>query len=152
MYDSSRSGEIPKDLLEDTSGILVCDGYAGYNVVVNSYDRERAGCLARARRKFVDLLGSDADLMAPILDEFKVIYGVETEMADEGLLGSQDHLEARQSKSLEALKQIKDLCEDRPLELLPDSPVAKAMNYFLNQWPHLKTLEFPSITISAKEH
>jgi transposase len=129
LYDSSRSGEIPKDLLEDTSGILVCDGYAGYNVVVNSYDRERAGCLARARRKFVDLLGSDADLMAPILDEFKVIYGVETEMADEGFLGGKDHLEARQNKSLDALKKIKDLCENRPLELSPDSPVTKAITF-----------------------
>jgi transposase len=139
LYDSSRAAKIPESLLKDTSGILVCDGYAGYNVVVNSYDRERAGCLAHARRKFVDLLGSDADLMAPILDKFKVIYGVEREMANEGLLGSKDHLEARQNKSLDALNQIKELCENRPPELLPGSPVAKAMNYFLNQWPHLKT-------------
>ena len=54
QFDTSRAGAIPEELLKDTSGILLCDGYSGYNVVVNSYDRERAGCLVHARRKFID--------------------------------------------------------------------------------------------------
>lgn len=50
-YAPSRSGEVPKEFLKGYQGILQCDGYDGYNKVK---DVIRMGCLAHARRKFVD--------------------------------------------------------------------------------------------------
>lgn len=137
-YDVSRSGKIPEQLLKNTSGILLCDGYSGYNVVVNSYDRERAGCLAHARRKFFDLLESDGDLVSPILDLFKVVYRVEAKVAETPeFLGAVAHLAERKTKSLPALEKIKEYCEQELEGLEPTHRVASAMNYFVNQWAAL---------------
>lgn len=138
IYDRSRSSEIPKDLLEGTNGILLCDAYSGYNAVISSYDRERAGCLTHARRKFVELLESDGDTVAEILALFAVVYQVETEVAEAGQFGKDEHLKQRQGRSLPALEKIRALCEkslDEGLE--PTHPLAKALGYFQNQWPNL---------------
>jgi len=139
QYDPTRDSKIPTELLKDSSGILVCDGYSGYNIVVNSYDRERAGCLAHARRKFVDLLESDADIAPGIVALFDAIYKVEVKVAEfQNQIGTAFHLETRQLQSLKLLKDIKKQCESTLKSgIAPTHPLAKAMNYFLNQWPHL---------------
>ena len=52
-YQESRSGKWAKTFLEGFKGVLIADGYSGYNKV---RDAERAGCWAHMRRKS----GSDA--------------------------------------------------------------------------------------------
>ncbi|WP_019606631.1 IS66 family transposase, partial [Teredinibacter turnerae] len=49
-YHPSRAATCPKDFLGNYSGYLQVDGYAGYN----DLDAELAGCMAHARRKFVE--------------------------------------------------------------------------------------------------
>lgn len=139
QYDPTRDSQIPTELLKDSSGILVCDGYSGYNIVVNSYDRERAGCLAHARRKFVDLLESDSDIAPAIVALFDAVYEVEVKVAEvQDQIGAAFHLEARQLQSLKLLEDIKKQCESTlKTGIAPTHPLTKAMNYFLNQWPHL---------------
>ena len=48
-YRDSRKGECAKDFLKDFHGILVTDGYSGYNKVP---EVTRAGCWAHMRRKW----------------------------------------------------------------------------------------------------
>jgi transposase len=56
-YRDSRSGDCAKDFLKDFRGILVSDGYGGYNKVQNVI---RAGCWAHARRKWHEAMPKGA--------------------------------------------------------------------------------------------
>ena len=57
-YRESRSGDCAKEFLEGFRGILITDGYSGYNKVQGA---ERAGCWAHMRRKWLDAMPKGAD-------------------------------------------------------------------------------------------
>ena len=57
-YRESRSGKWARDFLEGFSGVLITDGYSGYNKV---QDAERAGCWAHMRRKWLEATPEGAD-------------------------------------------------------------------------------------------
>lgn len=57
-YRNSRSGDCAKEFLSGFSGILVSDGYSGYNKLQHVI---RAGCWAHARRKWVEAMPKGAD-------------------------------------------------------------------------------------------
>ena len=58
-YEPSRKGACAEDVLKGFHGVLVCDGFSGYNVVG---DVTRAGCWAHMRRKWVDAMPKGATL------------------------------------------------------------------------------------------
>ena len=57
-YRESRSGKWAKDFLEGFHGVLITDGYSGYNKVE---DAEHAGCWAHMRRKWLEAIPEGAD-------------------------------------------------------------------------------------------
>ena len=60
-YTPTRSGENAVNFLGDFSGYLVCDGYDAYNRLRSAI---RCGCFAHVRRKFVDALPTDQELVS----------------------------------------------------------------------------------------
>lgn len=60
-YRPTRSGDHAARFLGDYSGYIVCDGFDGYNKLRNA---KRCGCFAHVRRKFVDTLPNDKELLA----------------------------------------------------------------------------------------
>lgn len=61
-FSPNRSGETPLQILGSTQGTLVVDMFTGYNRVTQPGGRERAGCMAHARRKFFEALEKVAGL------------------------------------------------------------------------------------------
>ena len=57
-YRESRSGGCAKEFLKGFSGVLITDGYSGYNKV---HGAERAGCWAHMRRKWLEAMPEGAD-------------------------------------------------------------------------------------------
>ena len=57
-YREGRSGKWAKTFLEGFSGVLITDGYSGYNKV---QEAERAGCWAHMRRKWLEAMPEGAD-------------------------------------------------------------------------------------------
>ena len=57
-YRESRNGKWAKTFLEGFSGVLITDGYSGYNKV---QEAERAGCWAHMRRKWLEAMPEGAD-------------------------------------------------------------------------------------------
>ena len=53
-YDPSRSGAVPKEMLNGYQGTLMVDGYSGYDPVCATQSLLRLGCWAHVRRKFMD--------------------------------------------------------------------------------------------------
>lgn len=57
-YEGSRAGACAEEMLKGFRGILVADGYSGYNLV--SRQVIRAGCWAHMRRKWLEAMPKDA--------------------------------------------------------------------------------------------
>ena len=54
-FAMSRGQETPVRFLKDYQGVLQVDGYAGYNQILRREGVVEAGCMAHARRKFVEI-------------------------------------------------------------------------------------------------
>lgn len=94
MLQSDRSGETPMQVLGGTGGTLVVDMYTGYNQVTGTGGRERAGCLAHARRKSSEALNTAPEAQTA-LDLIREIYVIEHEIRAAGLSGTPLHNAAR---------------------------------------------------------
>ena len=87
VFSETRAGENANRLLGGTKGVLIVDGYAGYNGVVGDDGRLRAGCWAHTRRKFFDALSS-APQARELLDLIVALYRIERDAADNDILGT----------------------------------------------------------------
>ncbi len=56
-YNASRKGACAEEVLQGFGGVLISDGYSGYNVVSKV---TRAGCWAHARRKWLEAMPKEA--------------------------------------------------------------------------------------------
>ncbi len=142
VYDftESRSGQHPRTFLghgTDSAwkGSLVCDDYSGYKALFLDGDITEVGCMAHARRKFVELhLANKSTLAASAIELIGQLYGVEREVKD---LPAEDRLRERRTRAGSVAQALhKWLLEFRPK--VPDgSATAKAMDYSLNRWTAL---------------
>ena len=76
VFAEDRSGSTPKTLLEGTKGVLLVDGYSGYNVVEEVSTRRRAACHAHLRRYFHEALPT-APVAQEMLDLVAELYVAE---------------------------------------------------------------------------
>ena len=146
-YRESRSGKWAKTFLEGFSGVLITDGYSGYNKV---QEAERAGCWAHMRRKWLEAMPEGADAKT-----CKVAQGYEfcnrlfeLERQFEGLT-AEERLIQRKEKSGPILEAYWTWLNTiaRPTGKLKD-----AVTYAQNQKAHLSAfLEHGEIEISNNQ-
>ena len=135
-YSTSRSGETPVAVLGGSQGALVVDAYTGYNPVTTPEGRERAGCLAHARRKLYELrekVPSVDAALALILE----VYRVEAEAKAQGIVRTSQHHALRQSRSRKAMDDLKAWAEAEQAKWPPRGPVATACGYLLDHWTEM---------------
>ncbi|MFC4260039.1 IS66 family transposase, partial [Marinobacter lacisalsi] len=139
-YDASRSGQVPVRLLDDYGGVLVTDGYEGYNQVVVANQLTHAGCWAHARRKFVQ-----AQKVQPkgkkgradqALSLIRSLYAVEKHGKH---LSPEERLELRREQSQPTLDKLKAWLDKSLNQVPPKTTIGKALQYLANQWPKLTT-------------
>jgi transposase len=97
VYDfaDSRAGQHAQDFLGEWRGSLVCDDYSGYKALLVKGVVE-AGCLAHARRKFVELHTANKSQIAEAgIQFFAQLYEVEREVKD---LDVDERLRIRQAR------------------------------------------------------
>ena len=134
VFSPSRSGKTAERVLGDSVGVLVVDGYTGYNTVTVPGKRKRAGCSSHGRRKFCNV---DDDGAQHIIELYKPVFAVEREAKERGILGTQEHLALRKARAGPAMDAIKAWCEEHKGDYTPKSQVGGAIRYFLNQWEYL---------------
>ena len=136
-YSPSRSGQTPREVLGGSQGTLVVDAYTGYNEVCKVEGRERAGCMAHARRNFFDALKTAPAEAEEALDKIRAIYRVEHVAKEKGIVASAEHLQMRQTQSKPLMDALHTwLIEQQSLHL-PKGPMGQAIAYSLNQWKEL---------------
>lgn len=136
VFSPNRSGKVAKAVLGDSKGKLLVDAYTGYNAVTTPAGRERAGCLAHARRKFVDALPT-APGAARALELILEVYRVEHHAREEGIVRTVEHLNLRQTRSLEAMDRLERWLKAEKPKHPPKSPIGRAIAYSQNQWTAL---------------
>lgn len=134
-YAPSRGKAVAIELLDGFSGALMVDGYDGYEGIANV---TRLGCMAHARRKFVEAqkvqpkgIPGKADAALKMI---KTLYKIERDAA--GLTPS-ERKALRDEQAQPVIDQLRRwLTIEKPREP-PKTALGKAMTYLKNQWPYL---------------
>lgn len=146
-YENSRKGACAEEMLGDYSGILVCDGYSGYNGIRNAV---RAGCWAHMRRKWHEAMPKEATLTNSVaavgMEYCTRVFEAERDCVD---LTDSDRLEQRR-------RIIRPIVEDyyKWIETLfhPSGKLKDAIVYAQNQKQYLCAfLEHGEIEISNNQ-
>jgi transposase len=141
-YRPSRSRDGPNEILNHFEGFLQRDGYNGYDEIASPKGAGRkavipVGCMAHARRYFVEARQSDPARAEWMLTEIQQLYRIERQ-AREREMSYQERYQLRQENSQPVLNTIKEWLDQECLQVLPKSLMGKAIGYMLNQWPTLQ--------------
>ncbi|WP_103867610.1 IS66 family transposase [Aquimarina sp. I32.4] len=140
-YRKGRGQNGPRELLAHYNGYLQCDGYTVYDKIGTDPDITLAGCLVHARRKFHDALDSDKKRAQTALEIFRKMYLEERAIKEEEAPNDFTQRKLlRDQKIKPLLVQIKTWIEQEQFNVLPKSPIGKAMTYFVNQYPKLEAI------------
>lgn len=147
-YDPSRSGEVPRRLLDGFHGYLQTDAYAGYNPVVETQQLTRVLCMAHARRYFTDALkakGINPNKLPPkpgkgehvpikALNFFKTLYAIERRIREEP---PDERYQIRQRDTQPVLDKFKLWIDRTRPKVLATSKLGEALAYAQNHWDGL---------------
>jgi transposase len=131
-YSPDRKGEHPQRHLEDFTGVLQADGYAGFSKLYESRRVTEAACWAHARRKFFDL--QQSPLRTEALDRIAALYAIENEIRGQP---AETRCQARQERSRPLIDAMKGWLHETLPKLSQKSEAAKAIRYALNCWEAL---------------
>ena len=137
-YRQGRGRDGPKQVLEGFSGFLQTDGYSVYDIFKKQEGITVLHCMAHARRMFFESLDSDADRAHYALERFSELYNIERSAKDQQL-SQEDLLQRRQSQAVPLLEQFERWMKQEYTsgQVLPKSPIGKAIAYSLQRWKEL---------------
>lgn len=137
-YQPSREGKHAAQFLKSFKGHLQTDGYSGYNGLHCRNDIVSYGCMAHARRKFMDIIKANkkAKKAQQAVAFIAALYKIEKE-ARTGELKASRRYQLRQEKAKPILDKFKQWLDESISQVPPQSAIAKAISYTLKQWPYL---------------
>ena len=154
-FEMTRSGDVPKAVFKDFSGILHTDGYAGYDDDVGAKGMVHACCMSHARRKFIDALkvrekvrATDADLerVVVLMDG---LFAIDREARVQNLSLHDRHV-LRQERAPALLEELHSRLLKMKARVLPKSAEGKAVSYTLTRWEKLtRFMQHPLIELST---
>lgn len=135
-YAPGRGGQHAEQILQDFSGVLQVDGYAGYNRLV-APDRigpniQLAYCWAHARRKLVEITRNGP---APIAEEgvkrIGELYRIETQLRG---CDPQARLAGRQKRSAPLVAEMQSWLTLHRARVARKSQLGEALSYIAKYW------------------
>jgi len=148
-FRMGRDGDGPRQFLGNFNGLLQTDGYQGYNRV-GGPKMVHAGCLAHARRKFVDAVKLNAKdqqavRIVALMDE---LFAIDREAREQKFDHAQRDL-LRQQRAPELLERLRTEVLSAKKTALPKSATGQAANYTLSLWTKLtEFLNHPELELS----
>jgi hypothetical protein len=134
-YTPDRKGEHPQRHLENFTGVLQADGYAGFSKIYDGGRVLEAACWAHVRRKFVDLHElHKSPVAAEAIDRIGGLYAVEKDIRGRP---TDERRAIRQERSSPQLAAMKAWLETTLHTLSQKSATAKAIRYALTRWQAL---------------
>lgn len=137
-YAPTRSQSVPLSLLSSDTPALMADGYEGYQAACDQYAIVRLGCMAHARRKFVEAQkiqpkgkSGKADMA---LSHFAKLYEIERKAKD---LSADERYRLRQEKAKPIIDKLRVWLEKSLPQVPPKTALGKALSYLHRQWDRL---------------
>lgn len=136
-FEWGRGREGPREFLQGFRGKLQSDGYGAYDKLGEGI--VYVGCLAHARRGFVDMakLAPLDPVPREVLERLAQLYAVEKE-AREGGLSSEARLALRQAQSVPLMAALKTRLIEIRQQIAPGGKLSQACDYTLGQWSRLE--------------
>ncbi len=120
-------------MLRGYSGYLQADAYSVYDAIYKGGDVIEVGCMAHARRYFVEAEDSEPALSKEAVRRFGELYGIERALKD--AKSSVDRIrDVRQAESIPKLSNLRDWMAVTRTKVLDKGPLAKAIDYALSNW------------------
>jgi transposase len=135
-FSADRSGETPASVLGASTGTLVVDMYTGYNQVTTTGRRQRAACLAHARRRLFEAMAYVPEAK-DALEMIRDVYLVEHDAKSSGVVGTDEHTGMRKARARPIMERLHTWLDERKGRHVPKSPMASAISYALNNWTEL---------------
>lgn len=137
-YNQSRAHGVIENILEDFTGWLHCDGFAGYDAYARGKDVKQVGCWMHCRRKFYEITRTikSEGLAHKAVEIIRKLYKIEEEIKKQQLQPS-EILNIRQNRSKPILDKFRKFIDDGLHVVLPKSPIGQAFSYADNQWQKL---------------
>ena len=137
-YDPSRGRDVPVRMLEGFAGVLVTDGYAGYNAVGRSNQLVHAGCMAHVRRKFDEALkvhGKQRTGRAQMaLTRIRKLYAIEAKIKG---YAPDERKKVRQTEARPIMDELRIWLDQCLQDVAPKTALGKALNYMHREWKRL---------------
>jgi hypothetical protein len=116
-------------------GHLVCDDFSGYKALFERGVTE-VGCMAHARRKFVELhVANKSGIAGTALELFGQLYQVERDI--QALAEPGKRLEQRQARAGPVAAALHEWLTTQRAKVPHGTATAKALDYSLNRWAAL---------------
>jgi hypothetical protein len=139
-YSANRKGEQPRGHLENFSGYLHTDAFAGYNALYRTTGNQpprviNVACMAHARRKVFDVFEKTKSPIAEeALRRIQDLYAIEAKINGRP---ADERRAARQQHSKPLLDDLHPWLKEQRRRLPGKSPLGKAFQYSLSRWDGL---------------
>ena len=151
--DKSQTG--PLEFLRDARAThLQTDGGSSYGPVLTQLSLLHIACMAHIRRKVFEARDDAPVATDLLLAAIQKLYRIERRAKEEKLDPGQ-RLELRQREARPIFQDLGELFDAYGKDLLPKSPLGKAVSYAKSQWPAMaRYLEVPTAEIdnNSTEH
>ena len=135
-YNKARSQEVVNQFLGDFKGYHQSDGYIGYSDLHSKDGVVGVGCMAHARRKFMDIIkiSKSRGVAHEVVSIMNELYSLEKKIAS---LGYDEIKSKRNEKAKPILDKLYTLLKYYEGKAPPQGVLSKAIGYTLNQWDKL---------------
>lgn len=138
-YAQGRDGAWPRETLNGFEGYMQVDGYEGYSQFKTNDTIKVMHCWAHVRRKFFDIQGLYQEEAQYVLTEIQKLYAIERHCKESNFTPD-EIVKYRKEYTKPVLTTIFDTIKKyQSQQILPGSPLGKAINYTLNLWNGLET-------------
>ena len=137
-FTPTQSRDGPNAFFEDYAGYVQVDAHSSFNdLFQDGTHMTEVGCHAHARRKFDQAMEHDPVRASQALSLWQSLYQVEKQAKAEAF-SPEALLTIRREKSIPLLEQLHDCLTAWQSQVLPKTPIGKAITYSMNQWEALK--------------
>lgn len=145
--EDSRSAAAAKKALRGYQGVVMADGYGVYQSLAEHGGFALANCWAHVRRKLTEAEISFPAQAKEVLDLIGELYAVER-LCPTGPPGHELRQRLRDERSRQVVKRIEGWALATRARALPESGLAKAIDYMTGMWKGLvRFLDDPRIPI-----
>lgn len=126
QFEATRSGKVSEEMIKGFSGVVITDGYSGYNFLSELESVTHAYCWSHLRRYFFDALEENS-IAGEVIDLIDQLYAIEHEAED-----LTDLKFLREKKSRLIYNNIVAWVSENEGSYLRSTLTGKAITYFCN--------------------